>query len=103
MAKSKIRVKVSGYDHTLVESALARIIEMAKKNDGVVSGAVPLPTQREVITVIRSPHKYKDSREQFEIRTHRRVIDLFNPNAKLIEAMTKLEMPAGVEIQVKIS
>ena len=102
MAKQKIRVKVEGYDHGLVDIASTRVIETAAKNGAKVSGPVPLPTDREIITVIRSPHKYKDSREQFEKRTHKRLIDIYNPNSKLIEALTRLEMPAGVDIQIKL-
>jgi len=99
---SKIRVKLFGYDHTLVESVAQKIIAIVTQNGGVISGPVPLPTRKEIITVIRSPHKYKDSREQFELRTHKRLIDIYNSSAKLIEALTKLEMPAGVEIQIKL-
>ena len=102
MASQKIRVKISGYDHGLVEAALQKIIGVAQANGSKTSGPVPLPTEREVITVIRSPHKYKDSREQFETRTHKRLIDIYNPTQKLIEALTKLEMPAGVEISIKL-
>lgn len=102
MAKQKIRVKLLGYDHGLVEVALGRIVEVAGKNGARISGPVPLPTQREIVTVIRSPHKYKDSREQFESRTHKRLVDIYNPTQKLVEALTKLEMPAGVEIQIKL-
>jgi len=100
--KQNIRVKLSGYDHSLVEVALAKIVDVATKNGARVSGPVPLPTQREIVTVIRSPHKYKDSREQFETRTHKRLVDIYNPNQKLVEALTKLEMPAGVEIKIKL-
>jgi len=102
MAKNKIRVKLGGYDHSLVELATGRIIDVAGKNGAKISGPVPLPTKREVICVIRSPHKYKDSREEFEIRTHKRLIDIYNPNARLVEMLTKLEMPAGVDIQIKL-
>ena len=102
MAKNKIRVKISGYDHSLVELAVGRIIDTAKKNGAKVSGPVPMPTMREIVCVIRSPHKYKDSREQFEIRTHKRLIDIYNPNSRLVEMLTKLEMPAGVDIQIKL-
>jgi small subunit ribosomal protein S10 len=98
----KIRVKLSGYDHGLVDLAAARIIEVAVKNGSKISGPVPLPTEREIITVIRSPHKYKDSREQFESRTHKRLIDIYNPNQKVVEMLTRLEMPAGVEISIKL-
>ena len=102
MAKSIIRVRLSGYDHSLVELATKRIIDVAGKNGAKISGPVPLPTEREVICVIRSPHKYKDSREQFEIRTHKRLIDIHNPNSRLVDMLTKLEMPAGVDIQIKL-
>jgi len=103
MATNKIRVKLSGYDHSLVESALQRIVDIVTKNGAKVSGPVPLPTTKEVVTVIRSPHKYKDSREQFEKRTHKRLLDIYNPNQKVVEALTRLEMPAGVEISIKLS
>ena len=99
---SKIRVRISGYDAQLVEMALKRIVEVAEKNGSQISGPVPLPTRREIVTVIRSPHKYKDSREQFETRTHKRLIDIYNPNQKLVDMLGRLEMPAGVEIQIKI-
>jgi small subunit ribosomal protein S10 len=102
MANSKIRVKLAGYDHSLVELATGRIIETAGKNGAKISGPVPLPTEKEVVCVIRSPHKYKDSREQFEIRTHKRLVDIYNPSAKLVDMLTKLEMPAGVDIQIKL-
>ena len=102
MAKQKIRVKVEGYDHGLVELATARIIEAAAKNGSQISGPVPLPTEREIVTVIRSPHKYKDSREQFEKRTHKRLIDIYNVSSRLVEVLTRLEMPAGVDIQIKL-
>ena len=102
MAKNKIRVKISGYDHSLVELAVAKIVEVASKNGSKISGPVPLPTEREVVTVIRSPHKYKDSREQFEKRTHKRIMDIYSPNQKVVEMLTRLEMPAGVDIQIKL-
>ena len=102
MTKSKIRVKLMGYDHSLVELACGRIIDAAAKNGSKISGPVPLPTEREVVCVIRSPHKHKDSREQFETRTHKRLIDIYNPNARLVDILTRLEMPAGVDIQIKL-
>jgi len=102
MQKNKIRVRLSGYDHSLVELAVTRILETATKNGSAISGPVPLPTEREVVTVIRSPHKYKDSREQFETRTHKRLIDIYSPNQKVVDMLTRLEMPAGVEIQIKL-
>ena len=103
MAKQFVRVKLWGYDHSLVDMAVQKIREIVEKNGGKVSGPIPLPTEREVVTVIRSPHKYKDSREQFESRTHKRLLDIHNPTQKLMEALTKLEMPAGVEINIKLS
>ena len=102
MANNKIRVKIGGYDHSLIEGACQKIISTATQNGAKVSGPVPLPTNREVICVIRSPHKHKDSREQFEIRTHKRLIDIYNPNSRLVDILTKLEMPAGVDIQIKL-
>jgi small subunit ribosomal protein S10 len=100
--KPKIRVKISGYDYSAVDASCARVKEVAEKSGAQISGPVPLPTTREVVTVIRSPHKYKDSREQFEYRTHKRLIDIHNPNQKVVEALTRLEMPAGVDIQIKL-
>jgi small subunit ribosomal protein S10 len=100
--KSKIRVRVSGYDYAAVDAACVRVREIAEKNGGKIVGPVPMPTTKEVVTIIRSPHKYKDSREQFETRTHKRLIDIYNPNQKVVEALTRLEMPAGVDIQIKL-
>ncbi len=100
--KQKIRVRLSGFDHQSVDASCSRVREIAERNGGKVVGPVPIPTTREVVTVIRSPHKYKDSREQFESRTHKRLIDIYNPNQKVVEALTRLEMPAGVDIQVKL-
>ena len=94
MATQKMRIKLRAYEHTLIDEACKRIIETAGKNGAKVSGPIPLPTDREVVTVIRSPHKYKDSREQ--------LIDIYNPNAKAIDALMKLELPAGVEINIKL-
>ncbi len=102
MASQKIRIKLKSYDHTLIDQSAARIVEAAKRTGARVSGPIPLPTEKEVVTILRSPHKYKDSREQFERRTHKRLIDIDNPSPKTIEAMTKLEMPAGVEIEMKL-
>lgn len=102
MATQKIRVKLKAYDHTLLDQAVERIISAANKGGCKVSGPIPLPTDKEIITVIRSPHKHKDSREQFEIRTHKRVIDIFSPSAKSIETLMKMELPAGVDINIKL-
>ena len=101
-SKTKIRVRLSGYEHATVDAAVARVKELAERNGARVVGPVPLPTKREIVTVIRSPHKYKDSREQFESRTHTRLLDIYNPTQKVVEALTRLEMPAGVNIQIKL-
>ncbi|MBR2340079.1 MAG: 30S ribosomal protein S10 [Clostridia bacterium] len=99
--KEKIRVKLKSYDHALIDAAAAKIVDVAKRNGSAVSGPVPLPTDKEIITILRAVHKYKDSREQFEMRTHKRLIDILKPQQKTIEALTNLELPAGVEIEIK--
>ena len=101
MAQEKIRVRLKSYDHTLVDAAAEKVVEVAKRNGSAVSGPIPLPTDREIITILRAVHKYKDSREQFETRTHKRLIDILNPQQKTIEALMNLELPAGVEIEIK--
>ena len=101
MAKEKIRVKLKSYDHTLVDAAAAKVVEVAKRNGSAVSGPIPLPTDREIITILRAVHKYKDSREQFETRTHKRLVDILNPQQKTIEALMNIELPAGVDIEIK--
>ena len=101
-AKGKIRIRLKGYDHNLVDKAAEKIVETAKRTDAQVSGPVPLPTEKEVVTVLRAVHKYKDSREQFEQRTHKRLIDIIRPSAKTVEALTGLELPAGVDIVMEI-
>ena len=100
-AVQNVRIRLKSYDHTLVEQAAAKIVETAKRNGATVSGPIPLPTEREVVTILRAVHKYKDSREQFETKTHKRLIDLVKPEDKVIEAIMSLELPAGVEISVK--
>ena len=102
MATQKMRIKLKAYEHSLIDQACKRIIETAGKNGAKVSGPIPLPTDREVVTVIRSPHKDKDSREQFESKTHKRLIYIYNPTNKAIDALTKLELPAGVEIKISL-
>ena len=97
----KVRIRRNRYEHTLVEQAAEKIVETAKRNGATVSGPIPLPTEREVVTILRAVHKYKDSREQFETKTHKRLIDLVKPEDKVIEAIMSLELPAGVEISVK--
>ncbi len=102
MATEKIRIKLKAYDHSLLEEACGRIIETSKKAGSKVVGPIALPTDKEVITVIRSPHKHKDSREQFESRTHKRMIDIYSPSSKAVDALMKIELPAGVDIDIKI-
>lgn len=102
MATQKIRVKLKAYDHNLIDQAVTRIIAAAERSGCKISGPIPLPTDREVVTVIRSPHKYKSSREQFEMRTHKRVIDIYSPSAKAIDGLMKLDLPAGVDINIKL-
>lgn len=98
----KIRIRLKSYDHTLIDAAAAKIVETAKRTGAEVSGPIPLPTEREVVTILRAVFKYKDSREQFEMRTHKRLIDVKKPSAKTVEALTNLELPAGVEIEIKL-
>ena len=101
MANAKIRVRLKSYDHSLVDAAAAKVVEVAKRNGSAVSGPIPLPTEREIVTILRAVHKYKDSREQFETRTHKRLIDILNPQSKTVEALMSIELPAGVEIDIK--
>ena len=100
--KEKIRIRIKGYDHELVDQAAEKIVETAKRTGARVSGPVPLPTQKEVVTILRAVHKYKYSREQFETRTHKRLIDVLRPSNKTVEALTGLELPAGVELEIKL-
>ena len=100
--KEKIRIRLKGYDHSLVDRASEMIVETAKRTGAQVSGPVPLPTEKEVVTILRAVHKYKDSREQFEQRTHKRLIDILRPSNKTVEALTNLELPAGVDIEIKL-
>ena len=101
-AKEKLRIRLKSYDHTLIDQSAERIVEMAKRNGSEVSGPIPLPTDREIVTILRSPHKYKDSREQFETRTHKRLIDIIKPSQKCVDALMNLDLPAGVEIELKL-
>ena len=102
-AKSeKIRIRLKAYDHVVLEQAAAKIVEVARKTGSEVSGPIPLPTEKEIITILRSPHKHKDSREQFEMRTHKRVIDVLSPNQATVDALMSIDMPAGVDIEVKL-
>ena len=100
--KEMIRIRLKAYDHQLIDQAAERIVDTAKRNGASVSGPIPLPTKREVVTILRSPFVNKDSREQFERRTHKRLIDVIKPSTKTVEALTSLDLPAGVEIEIKL-
>ena len=102
MASQKIRINLKAYDHKLIDQSVLQIIETAKKNGAKVSGPIPLPTRKEIVTVLRAVHKYKDSREQFEMRTHKRLIDILMPTPKTVDALTRLDLPDGVDITLKI-
>ena len=98
----KIRIRLKAYDHVVLDQSAEKIVDTAKKTGAKVSGPIPLPTQKEIVTILRSPHKYKDSREQFEIRTHKRLIDIVNPSPKTVDALMRLNLPAGVDIEIKL-
>ncbi len=100
--QEKIRIKLRSYEHTLVDQAAAKVVEVAKRNGAEVSGPIPLPTEKEVVTILRAVHKYKDSREQFEQRTHKRLIEVKKPSRKVVEALMSTELPAGVDIDIKL-
>ena len=102
MANQKIRIKLKAYEHSVIDASAARIVETAKRTGARVSGPIPLPTEKEIVTILRSPHKHKDSREQFEMRTHKRLIDILQPTQCTVESLTKLDLPAGVEIEIKL-
>ena len=100
--KEKIRIRLQSYDAQLIDAAAEKIVETAKHTGARVSGPIPLPTDREIVTVLRATHKYKDSREQFESRTHKRLIDILKPSNKTVEALMSLQLPAGVDIEIKL-
>ena len=102
VSSEKIRIRLKAYDHVVLEQSAEKIVDTAKKTGAKVSGPIPLPTEKEVVTILRSPHKHKDSREQFEIKTHKRVIDVMSPNAKAVDGLMKLDLPAGVDINIKL-
>ena len=102
MANQKIRIKLKAYEHSIIDASAARIVETAKRTGARVSGPIPLPTEKEIVTILRSPHKHKDSREQFEMRTHKRLIDILNPTERTVAQLTKRDLPAGVEIEIKL-
>ena len=101
MSKNKVRIRLKAYDHRSVDTAAAKIVETVKRTGGVVSGPVPLPTEIEKITVLRAVHKYKDAREQFEIRTHKRLIDIVNPSKDTVDDLAHLDLPSGVDIEIR--
>ncbi len=102
MARQKIRIRLKAFDHQILDQSSSKIVETAKRTGANVSGPIPLPTEKSVYTVIRAPHKYKDSREQFEMRTHKRLIDILEPTPKTIDALMRLDLPAGVDIEIKL-
>ena len=102
MAKEMIRIRLKAYDHQVIDQSAEKIVETAKRTGATVSGPIPLPTKKEIVTILRATHKYKDSREQFEMRTHKRLIDILRPSNKTVEALMGLELPAGVEIEIKL-
>lgn len=102
MAKQKIRIRLKAYDHRVIDQSAEKIVETAKRSCADVSGPIPLPTEKSVYTIIRAVHKYKDSREQFEQRTHKRLIDIVNPTPKTVDALMGLNLPSGVDIEIKL-
>ena len=100
--KEKIRIRLKAYDHVLIDQSAEKIVETAKRTGATVSGPIPLPTKKEIVTILRAVHKYKDSREQFEMRTHKRLIDFLSPSQKTVETLMRLDLPAGVDIEIKL-
>ncbi|MDK9712023.1 MULTISPECIES: 30S ribosomal protein S10 [Acidaminobacter] len=98
----KIRIKLKSFDHKVLDSSAQKIVETAKRTGADVAGPIPLPTKKEIITILRAVHKYKDSREQFELRTHKRLIDILNPTPKTVDSLMRLDLPAGVDIEIKL-
>ncbi|MBP3893165.1 MAG: 30S ribosomal protein S10 [Atopobiaceae bacterium] len=102
MSSQKIRIRLKGYDHEVVDQSAKKIVETAQNTGARVSGPIPLPTERNLYTVIRSPHKDKDSREEFEMRTHKRLIDILDPSSSTVDSLMRLDLPAGVDIEIKL-
>ncbi len=102
MPSQKIRIRLKGYDHEVVDQSAKKIVETAQNTGARVSGPIPLPTERNLYTVIRSPHKDKDSREEFEMRTHKRLIDILDPSSSTVDSLMRLDLPAGVDIEIKL-
>lgn len=102
MAQEKIRIRLKAYEHQVLDQSARQIVDTAKRTGAKVSGPIPLPTEKEIYTILRSPHVNKDSREQFELRTHKRLIDIIEPNPKTVDALMRLDLPAGVNIEIKL-
>jgi small subunit ribosomal protein S10 len=102
MSKNKVRIRLKAYDHRILDQAASKIVETVKRTGGVVSGPIPLPTEIDKVTILRAVHKYNDAREQFEIRTHKRIIDIDNPSKEIVDALTHLDLPSGVDIEIKL-
>ena len=102
VGSDKIRIRLKAYDYVVLDQSAEKIVDTAKKTGAKVSGPIPLPTQKEIVTILRSPHKHKDSREQFEMRTHKRVIDILYPTQKTVDSLMKIDLPAGVDIEIKL-
>ena len=102
MPSQKIRIKLKAYHHNLTDQSAERIVHTAKRSGAKISGPIPLPTDKEIITILRAPHKYKDAREQFEIKTHKRIIDILDPTSKTVDSLMRLDLPAGVDIEIKL-
>lgn len=102
MAKQKIRIRLKAFDHQVLDQSAEKIVETAKRAGAVVAGPIPLPTEKQIYTILRAPHKYKDSREQFEMRTHKRLIDIVNPTPQTVDALMRLDLPSGVDIEIKL-
>lgn len=102
MAKQKIRIRLKAFDHQVLDQSAEKIVETAKRAGSQVAGPIPLPTEKNIYTILRAPHKYKDSREQFEMRTHKRLIDIVNPTPQTVDALMRLDLPSGVDIEIKL-
>ncbi|AKU80270.1 MULTISPECIES: 30S ribosomal protein S10 [Spiroplasma] len=102
MAQQKIKIKIKGYDHAIIDQSIAKIIEVAESTGAQVRGPIPLPTEKQIITILRATHKYKDSREQFEMRTHKRILEIVEPTPKTMDSLTRVQLPTGVNIEIKL-
>lgn len=102
MAQQKVKIKLKGYDHAIVDQSIAKIIQVAEETGAKVRGPIPLPTEKQIITILRATHKYKDSREQFEMRTHKRILEIIEPTPKTMDTLTRIKLPTGVDIEIKL-